>query len=211
MSRRDYACTTTFLDLLFNMLLAFVAMFVMAFALMNVAKKDDPSKPPTAEFVVTLEWDKESDDDLDLWMEDPEGHLVFYKRPQDGLMHLDRDDYGRSNDLVRTAEGVVQVFENKEIISVRGIVPGEYVVNVHAYHKRDKTPTKATIKVEKINPYGVVSIRTINVEVNAQETTALRFTIDRTGKVTGLSDLPKSLLESMPREPGFSPLPGGTE
>jgi hypothetical protein len=198
-TRRDYACTTTFLDLLFNMLLAFVAMFVMSFALMNVAKKEDGMKQ-TAEFIITLEWDKESDDDLDIWVEDPEGRLVFFKRPQDGLMHLDRDDYGRSNDLIKTDEGIVQVFENKESVSIRGIIPGEYVVNVHAYNKRDKQPTTAIVKVEKLKPVGTVAIRTISVESSGEETTAIRFTVDKTGKVTGTNDLPKSLLNSIPQD-----------
>ena len=53
---------------------------------------------------------------------------------QDGLLHLDRDDYGTSNDRVVGPDGEPIEFEyNEEIVTIRGIVPGEYTLNLHLF------------------------------------------------------------------------------
>jgi hypothetical protein len=45
-------------------------------------------------------WSGESDDDVDTYVSDPLAHLVFFKRLQDGLMNLDRDDTGSSSNMI---------------------------------------------------------------------------------------------------------------
>ena len=91
--KKLYSCNTSFLDLLFNMLLAFTAMFVLAFAMINVDKENKKSSVQVkAEYMITLSWNDEMDDDIDLYVEDPRGALACFRRREDGLMHLDRDD-----------------------------------------------------------------------------------------------------------------------
>jgi hypothetical protein len=161
---------------------------------MNVNAKKKDGIESKAEFLVTLTWPDGLDDDIDLWVEDPEGNMVSFHRREDGLMHLERDDLGQSNDLVMTDEGPVQVTENKEIVTIRGIVPGEYVVNAHAYLKRSADPIQVTVKVEKLNPYYTISIKTFEMYGSGNEVTASRFTVEKSGKVKSMSDLSKSLI-----------------
>jgi hypothetical protein len=198
MNRSHYSNTTTFLDLLFNMLLAFVALFVLSFAMIAVEKKNEKTEDvkAKAEFIITATWPNDLDDDYDLWVSDPDGNIVFYSRREEGLMHLERDDTGMVNDYIMTSEGIVKFHDNVETVSIRGIIPGEYIVNIHAYRKKSGPPIPVTVKIDKINPMSTVVLKTIQVSTQGQETTISRFTINAAGKVQGVTDLPKSLLET---------------
>ena len=57
-----------FIDLLFNILLGFAFLFIVAFLLIKPeAKKKDFDR--RAEFVIILEWDHDAADDLDLYVQ----------------------------------------------------------------------------------------------------------------------------------------------
>ena len=83
---RKYQSNLAFVDFLFILLLAFISMFILALILINpVTKKSEVERK--AEFLITLEWDKESRDDVDIWVEDPLGKvgiLARIKRAQGG-------------------------------------------------------------------------------------------------------------------------------
>ena len=130
--QRRYHTNLPFLDLLFNVLIGFVFLFIVSFLLINpIAKRADIEVK--AEFLITVFWPDNLEDDVDIYVEDPAGNLVWFKSREPGLMHLDRDDLGKRNDEVVTAAGTILFPENREIVTLRGIVPGEYVVNVHCY------------------------------------------------------------------------------
>ena len=50
------------------------------------------------EFLITVFWPDNLEDDVDIYVEDPAGNLVWFKSREPGLMHLDRDDLGKRND-----------------------------------------------------------------------------------------------------------------
>lgn len=111
-------------------------------------------------------------------------------------MHLDRDDLGWSNDTIVLADGSrFQVKENKEILTIRGIIPGEYVVNAHMFTKRRREPTEVTIKLEKLNPLvKILAIKKVILYQAGEEQTGFRFTLNPQGDVTELKlDMPKAI------------------
>ena len=62
---RSYGSQVAFIDLLFNTLVGFVFLFVMAFILINpIAKKSNVEI--VAEFIVKINWPSDSPDDIDL-------------------------------------------------------------------------------------------------------------------------------------------------
>jgi hypothetical protein len=198
---REYGSPTAFFDLIFNILCCFVVLFSISFLLMSRKIEEDKKIRSNAEFMISSTWPKLSDDDIDLYVEDPFGNIVFFRRREEGLMHLDRDDIGRRSDTVRGADGsVYQIEENREIVTIRGIIPGEYVVNVHMYLDRVKdSPTPVTVKVEKLNPLvTLVTSSTVLIGNTGDEKTAFRFTIDAGGEVTGTSSLAKPLAGATP-------------
>ena len=70
MNNEKYKSTIGFTDLLFNILVGFAFLFIIAFLLIKPeAKKKDFDR--NAEFVIIMEWDKEAKGDIDLYVEDP--------------------------------------------------------------------------------------------------------------------------------------------
>jgi hypothetical protein len=191
--KRSYHTDTAFLDLLFNSLIGFVGLFFLAYVLVNPKSEEEKKIDSKAEFIIIISWDKDFDDDVDSYVQDPAGHLVSFKRREDGLMHLDRDDLGHRNDVIETQFGEIKFEENREIVTIRGIIPGEYVVNAHMYKKVTNEPVTVKIQLDKINPYSVVVQKEVNLNAAGAEKTAFRFTIDKDGSVTNINSLPKSL------------------
>ena len=201
--KRNYHTNLAFLDLLFNTLLCFAALFSLAFILINPSQKNK-TVDAKAEFIITVIWPSDMDDDVDTYVEDPEGNLIAFNRREQGLMHLDRDDTGLSFDTISTSFGLVEYKENREMVTIRGYVPGEYVVNVHMYTKREDKETPVTIILEKINPYKVVTGRNVVLKLKGDEKTAFRFTVNDEGKVIQTNQLEKGLAKRNPPPP----LPG---
>ncbi|MSP21406.1 MAG: hypothetical protein EXQ93_07850 [Alphaproteobacteria bacterium] len=185
-----------FQDMLFNALLSFTFMFMVAFMLINPTdfeKKVDPK----AEFIITATWPDNHPDDIDLYVEDPAGGVVWYHDREKGLMHLDRDDRGNFRDKVTVAGATIQNPINQETVTLRGIRPGEYIVNVHQYlatSKEERVPVAVT--VAKLNPVvSVVYYQTVMMTRRAEET-VIRFTLDDEGNVINTSNEFKRLVKN---------------
>ena len=184
-----------FSDLLFNTLLIFVMLFTVALLAMNPKAKTGVIDAK-AEFIVTVTWPDMNPNDIDTWIEDPGGNRVWFRQREGGMMHLDRDDRGLSNDsIVVNGQQVVNPL-NQEVVTIRGFAPGEYVVNVFYYASKDGQPVPVNVSVVKVNPRAeVVFYGTVNLPRKGDEATAVRFSVDRDGRVTGVNTLAKTLVE----------------
>ena len=192
--QRQYHSNLPFVDLLFNVLIGFVFLFIVSFLLINpIAKRADIEVK--AEFLITVMWPDDLEDDVDTYVEDPVGNLVWFRSREPGLMHLDRDDLGKRNDEVTTAAGTILFPENREIVSLRGVIPGEYIINIHMYFKVGQEPVPVTIQIDKINPYSVVLRETIELKNKGDEVTVARFSVKSNGDVINVNKLPKKLVE----------------
>lgn len=200
MNKEQYGPGIAMTDLATNLLGVFICLFMLSFLMMSKKIEEKNNKVESkAEFMITVTWDKNSSNDVDTYIEDPLGNLVFYRAKEKGLMHLDRDDYGLTNDTIMMGDGkTVTVHENREIVSLRGIIPGEYIVNVHMYSERDKAQkTQVTVKLEKINPaFKTIAMKEVELGTIGDEKTAFRFTLDNVGDVTNINDLGKELAKA---------------
>ena len=188
-----------FTDILFNALLGFTVMLFIAFSLIR-PEADDGAIDVKAEMIITVSWPDGHPDDIDTYVEGPDGKIVWYHRPQAGLIHLDRDDRGMVMDEVTVGDSTVQIPLNQETVTLRGYLAGEYVVNVFRYTDEAADPVPVSVKVEKINPKSeVVYYATVELIGKNEEATAVRFTTDEHGVVTDISQRNKSLVR-MARE-----------
>lgn len=132
MESSRYSTIVGFVDLLFLTLTGFVFLFVVAFIMMN---PPDPSKiDPKVEAIMVLSWPIEAEHDFDLWMKLPNGTHVGYQITEHRLGHLDRDDRGNADDEITLPDGrIIKNPINREVISLRGLEPGTYIINVHFY------------------------------------------------------------------------------
>jgi hypothetical protein len=192
--RRHSDIGVGFTDLLFNALLGFVVMFILAYLLINPIARTGVVDSK-AEFLITLTWPDGRPEDVDLYVADPADNLVWFRQREAGLMHLDRDDLGQRNDFVDVAGRRIANPLNQEIVSIRGIVPGEFVVNVHLYRKHDGGAVPATIKVEKLNPrVELVFYDTVMLLEQGDERTAVRFALGADGRVRDVNRLAKAIV-----------------
>jgi hypothetical protein len=192
--RRSNHVGIGFTDLLFNALLGFVVMFVLAVLLINPIAKSG-AVDAKAEFLITLTWPEGRPEDVDLYVRDPAGEMVWFRSREAGLMHLDRDDLGERNDLIEVGGRQVINPLNQEIVSIRGILPGEYIVNLHLYRADGAQPVPATVKIEKLNPrVELVFFGPLTLIEQGEEQTAARFSIGSDGRVRDVNQLPKQLV-----------------
>ncbi len=183
-----------FTDLLFNALLGFAFMFFISFAL--IQKPQDGGKIDSkAEFIISAEWKDGNPDDIDLIVEDPEGNIVYFQSQQAGLMHLDRDDRGALGDRI-VIDGIEMANpNNQEVVTIRGYMQGEYVVNLLYYKSHGPRPIIVKVKVEKINPkLELIYFNDFFLKKTGDEITALRFTLDDKGNVLDINQLQKPLI-----------------
>jgi len=183
-----------FSALLFNSLKAITFMFFIAFAMIN-KPADEGKVDPKAEMMITVTWPDDNPDDVDTYVEDPAGNIVWYNQREAGLMHLERDDRGMFKDVILLDGKEISNPLNQEIVAIRGLEDGEYIVNVVHYIANGSAPLPVQVKVEKLNPtVKVIYYQTLQLKGTGDEQTAVRFTL-KGQDVVNVNSTPKSLVE----------------
>jgi hypothetical protein len=174
-----YSNSIAFMDFLFNLLLVFVALFLVALLLIN-PPEESADIDKSISYIVTIRWDSETTHDIDLWITDGKETVGFLNR-QSRNMTLDRDDLG--NDLVSVAMGIRV---NEESVSILSPEPGTYTVNIHAYTLRNNeiVPVKVYWLLRQVRP----RVRNIDkgevyLSTRGEEKTLVRFTLNDEGNV----------------------------
>ena len=182
-----------FTDLLFNILLGFTFLFFITILFINpISKLGNVNLK--AEYIITVDWQDNLPDDVDIWVQDPNGEIVSYLKKDAGWLHLDRDDQGIINDVVIINNKEVIYPINKEVVTLRGIIPGEYIVNLYLYEHKSKEPVEAKIIIEKVNPsLKLVYFNNTVLETKDTELTIARFNLDAKGDFT-IGSLQKEIL-----------------
>jgi hypothetical protein len=202
---RSYV-TDPFIDLLFNALLGFTFLFLITVMFINPeARKGRVNLK--AEYIISVTWPDHLADDIDLWVRDPQGETVSYLQKDAGWLHLDRDDRGEINDTILVDGQEVVYPINQEVVTIRGIVPGEYTVNLYYYKTDAGEPVEALVKVEKVNPtLQTVFVEKVLLERQDTEKTVVRFTLDRDGTIDQLNRLQVTLTPyALDHEPSWAP------
>ena len=229
-SPNKYKSSIAFTDLLFNILVGFVFLFLIAFLLINpIAKKGDIVVP--AEFIITLTWPDDSIDDIDIWARGPNGDVVGFTKKDSNLIHLDRDDRGIIEDKIEVDGKEVTIKINREVVTVRGKMPGEYYISVHWYRRPpvmlqpesdfklyDVLPV--TVEVQKINPYSIIYKQTQNFDDEGQVRNYYKFTVNEQGNVASVTDTDEDIVPVITKKyaaqppygvPGPQNIPGETD
>lgn len=175
-----------FTDLLFNILLAFTFLFFITILFINPITKFGNINMK-AEYIITVDWNNNLPDDIDLWVKDPNGEIVSYLKKDAGWLHLDRDDQGIINDKVIIDGKDVVYPVNREVVTLRGIIPGIYTVNLYMYDNKSLKPVNAKITIEKVNPtLKLVFFDNVVMETKDVELTVLKFRLDSSGNFSSI-------------------------
>jgi len=155
----------------------FAGVLVVAFLI--AAKKQQEVKTETdrsaGNISVYAFW-TEGDIDIDTHMRDPDGEHVYFSHRAGKVWNLLRDDLGKTNDVTP---------RNFENAYARGLPPGEYVVNVHAYRNNASYPVEvdAELRIQSDLKAGSATTFTARVVLDhlGDEATLWRFSIDERG------------------------------
>ncbi len=175
----------------FELLLCLVAIFAIL-VLTETPTKQTSSIETLGVYAVTMTWSTGSNDDIDLYVRDPDGNVCYFGAEDVGLMHLETDDLGTKNS---GTYGEVTVRAHTERTIIRGVVPGEYIVNAQEFQKSDPGPMKVTITLWRLRGGDLKVIsKTVTLNKNGDIAFAFRFTLDAQKNVSGTSMLPKDIV-----------------
>ena len=171
-----------------------VTAFLFFIAFLALSQQKDTGKIDTkAEFFVSMTWPDNHPDDFDLFVQDPLGNVVWYRRRDIGFLSLERDNRGGANNFINGGGEKILSPSRQELVSIRGIVTGEYTVNVYHFSAHTGLP----VPVEKLNPHvSVIAKESLTMDKERFEKTALRFTLDAKGNVISKSHVDRSILQS---------------
>jgi allantoicase len=87
---------------------------------------------------------------------------------------------------------------NQEVLTIRGIEPGEFTINAHYYESKNGRPVTVTVSIIKVNPRAeVVFYGQTTLARKGDEATLARFTVLPDGGVANVNTLPKKLVQRL--------------
>ena len=196
-TRQASGIPAPFLDMAMGVIFVFLA--VIMISTVDEPKKSVTEAPvPKAEFLIQLSWDDNSQDDIDLYVRSPDNQVVYFSRRQTPLMFLDADNLGMNNTINMPDGSITPVPTRREVVTVRALMPGEYVVNAHFYKKSSPPGTvdHLVMNVTKLNPFAEVTRAETTFDTQGQEQTLANFTVEPDGKVTSVFLAPVTLVGS---------------
>ena len=193
-----------FRDMLYLLSLSFAVLLIYALIQIHPpAKKSEIERK--AEFLIILEWDERSAADIDLWVMDPQENIVWFQQKTGGFLHLDKDDLGHRNDKIIIDGKEKIIYLNREVVTIRGIVPGEYITNVHAYRKTKEAPVNGYVRLLKLNPYIEYATEYFVLKNEGDEITVFRFYVDKDGYVSDINQDQYRFIQNQPDGPDGAP------
>ena len=169
---------TVFRDVILLALAGFVVIVMLLIPHINpIAKKaNDGDVPAPGNVIVEINWPNNLDADVDLWVQGPGDDPVGYSNKGGRLFNLLRDDLGTQNDLLEL---------NYENAYSRGVVAGEYIINVHLFRDGENPPEGIPVDIlvrkknkASLSPDNIAKTRVI-LKYAGQEVTAIRFKINQ--------------------------------
>ncbi len=187
---------TVFRDVIMLALLGFVTLVLLMLPHLNPeAVAEEAARSPGNVFV-EIRWPDETDADVDLWVQGPGDRPVGYSNKAGGLFNLLRDDLGHRVDVTGL---------NYESTYSRGVVAGEYTINVHLFQNPTRTypievAVGVSVKRAADKPMRQILATRVSLTHAGQETTAFRFELDDAGRLVSGSvhDLPRALRSAKP-------------
>lgn len=154
-----------------------IAIIIILIVTVNPPPTPNDDEPPPGNLMVEIRWPDECRSDVDLWVKPPMQKPVGYSHQSGESFNLLRDDLGHQIDF-----GTL----NYENSFSRGLLEGEYIVNVHLYKVMApcKLPIPVRVKVALKSRFGKDNIHESIVHLGSEghEITVVRFDLDSEGR-----------------------------
>jgi hypothetical protein len=162
-------------DILFVFLLGLATIiFAMIYHINPVGKKNEEEVKSPGQIIAELRWFPDDlNCDVDLWVQGPGDRPVGYSNLRGRTWNLLRDDLGHGSSYIDFL-GL-----NYEHAYTRGMLPGEYTVNVHLYRcNLGPVPVKVQISMVMKNVKRMIHTSEFVLSRQGEEVTVDRFTLD---------------------------------
>ncbi len=165
------------------LVLAFLGMMLLSEQL-NRKYETEGLRPPVVALLV-LTWSNQLDVDIDLHLRCPTGESINYVRKEACWATLERDAQASASDWSMINNQRVVRINNREVVSLRVPVEGEWTANVHWYGGTSREPVEVTLEILAIEPR-VESLfsRSLVLERPSQEKHITRFSMSASGAVS---------------------------
>ncbi len=169
---------TVFRDVILLALSGFVAVVLILLPHLH-PPVEAKEAPPPGNVVIEINWPSEIDADVDLWVEAPGDRPVGYSNKGGRVFNLLRDDLGQFRDLTDV---------NYEVAYSRGVVEGEYTINLHLYRNKSAilpVPVTMVASVKRTNGANLKRLTSAKIELGytGEEVTAIRFALNKAGEI----------------------------
>jgi hypothetical protein len=169
---------TVFRDVILLALSGFVAVVLLLLPHLH-PPVEAKEAPPPGNVVIEINWPSKIDADVDLWVEAPGDRPVGYSNKGGRVFNLLRDDLGQFRDLTDV---------NYEVAYSRGVVEGEYTINLHLYRNKSAVlpvPVTMVASVKRSNSANLKRLTSAKVELGytGEEITVIRFALNQGGEI----------------------------
>lgn len=166
-------------DLFLNAMVLFLIAVILMLPLLNPPTQEEKADPP-GNLIISIVWPQGSTD-VDLWVFGPtEVRPVGYSNKAGKFFNLLRDDLGTSGDTTPI---------NYENAYTRGVIAGDYTVNLHLYATAQMPPIVVDVEIAIVTgderQLRKLATTRIKLTERGQEKTALRFHLTADGKIQG--------------------------
>ena len=186
-----------FRDMIMLALMGFVTIVILIIPYINPVAKPVQKEQAPGNVIVEIRWPDELNTDVDLWVQGPGDRPVGYARQSGRIFNLLRDDLGHRRDASKL---------NYEISYSRGVLPGEYTVNVHLFSNIARVypvPVSVivSVKTSADEPARQILASKVSLAYVNQETTVFRFRLNREGQLVpgSVHSIPRSLARAPAR------------
>lgn len=187
--------TTAFNDIVMNLAMILTVLFVIAMMLITIQKNAKNEIESKDNFLITMDWNNDSSYDVDLYIRNPEGEIIYFHKKDSSWATLERDDLGFKNDTM-IVNGEPIIFRiNREVLHLRNLVEGEYTVNVHVFSGEvsgnNAIPENISIEFVQVQPsYSILYKHSLNIQLPVKgEITAFSFTYNGSDKLILIDDI----------------------
>lgn len=176
-----------------DIMTALAVFFMVMFQLTTISQQSHLEQSGKLEkvydalYIVKATWSGESSNDVDLYLRNPNKKVIYFKAHDEDGMTLERDTTGQESIYLPDGNAASVATSNDEIISVRVLMAGDYIANVHLYKKHDeRKQTPVTVKLYRAVglAYTLLHENTVTLMNEADEKTAFGFRIEEDGTVS---------------------------
>lgn len=181
-----------FLDMTFNLFLSFVVLFILAITVTNESTPKHEGVELNTKVLITITWSGDSFNDVDIYVKDPNNTVVYYNHRDTPFISLDKDDRGVSENTDPLTGKILH--QNDEVVSIRKIIPGKYIINVRMYDNRLHNVEPVKVHIVSLDPYKEILNTVVNLNQTGDEKTAARIYFDDNGNVLSMDNIFESIV-----------------